>query len=87
MENKSPGPDSIEITSHCLLRYYVALSMEAARLDHCHSRADEELNKISGRMYSPRQWLRILEPYYQKRFCPTSLAEPNAFPESTHHNP
>jgi hypothetical protein len=65
-------PDSIEITSHCLLRYYVALSLEAARIDHYCQRADRELNLRTRRIYSAKQWLKILEPYYQKRFAPTN---------------
>lgn len=75
-------PNSIEISSRCLLRYYIALSMEAARLDHCQARADKELNKISGRMYSAKQWLAIIEPYYLERFCKTGLSPLQAAPPS-----
>ena len=68
-------PDAIEITSHCLLRYYVALSLEAARIDHCCDRADRELNLRTRRIYTAKQWLVILEPYYQKRFAPSDQGE------------
>lgn len=68
----SAGPvkEFIEITAHCLLRYYVALSLEAARIDHSHQRADRELNLKAGRVYTAKQWLDILEPYYTRRFSP-----------------
>lgn len=72
--SESP-PDFIEITSHCLLRYYVALSLETARIDHCCQRADRELNLKARRIYSAKQWLEILEPHYQKRFAPTNQGE------------
>lgn len=78
----SESPDFIEITSHCLLRYYVALSLEAARIDHCCQRADRELNLKARRIYSAKQWLEILEPHYQKRFSPGRHPS-NPTPEST----
>lgn len=67
-------PDQIEITSHCLLRYWVALALEAGGVRHGYPSATRELNAISGRTLTSRQWLAILEPHYLQRFSPSDLS-------------
>ena len=63
-------PESIEITSHCLLRLTTALALEAAGLPHGFPLAALELNQQSGRTLCAQQWLQILEPAYLQRFSP-----------------
>lgn len=65
------SPDSLEITSHCLLRYCVALALEAAGRDHGFQSATEELNGTTGRRLTAQQWLAILEPAYLQQFAPS----------------
>lgn len=63
-------PESIEITSHCLLRLCTALALEAEGLAHGFPLATLELNQQSGRSFTATQWLQILEPAYVRRFSP-----------------
>ena len=62
--------ESLELTSHCLLRLCTALAIEVAGLPHGFPPAALELNERTGRDYSARQWLQILEPTYVQRFSP-----------------
>jgi hypothetical protein len=64
-------PDTLTLTAHCLLRLYVALSMEAACLDHGQASATAELNALTQRQLQARQWLELLEPHYLGRFSPS----------------
>lgn len=63
-------PESLELTSHCLLRLCTALAIEAADLPHGFPSATLELNQRSGRNLTAEQWLRILEPSYVRIFSP-----------------
>jgi len=63
-------PDSLKITSHCLLRLCTALALEAEGLAHGFPLATLELNQQSGRDFTAKQWLQILEPFYVQRFSP-----------------
>jgi hypothetical protein len=63
-------PESVEITSHCLLRLTTALALEAAGLPHGFPLAAQELNERTSRNFSAREWLEVLEPAYLKRFSP-----------------
>ena len=60
----------MELTTHCLLRLCMALALEAGGIDHGHGSAQTELNRRTGRHYTARHWLTILEPYYLARFAP-----------------
>lgn len=64
-------PDTLTITAHCLLRYTIGLSLEAAFLDHGEACVTDELNQLSGRQLDAAAWLKIIEPYYLERFAPT----------------
>jgi len=64
-------PEQLEITSHCLLRYCIALALEAAGRDHGFGSAVAELNTLSGRVLTAQQWLVILEPAYLQQFAPS----------------
>lgn len=63
-------PESLELTSHCLLRLCTALAIEVAGMPHGFPSAALELNERTSRDYSARQWLQILEPTYVQRFSP-----------------
>lgn len=63
-------PESLELTSHCLLRLCTTLALEAAGLAHGLPLATLELNERTGRNLSAKQWLQILEPAYVRIFSP-----------------
>ena len=46
-----------------LLRLCITLALEAGGIDHGHGSAQGELNRRTGRRYTARHWLTILEPY------------------------
>lgn len=62
--------DSLQLTSHCLLRLVTALMLEAEGIDHGHSCAASELNQRTGQHHSAAAWLVLLTPAYRQRFCP-----------------
>lgn len=64
----------MELTSHCLLRLCMALALEAGGIDHGHGSAAAELNRRTGRCYTARHWLTILEPHYLERFSPAEAS-------------
>jgi hypothetical protein len=62
--------NELQLTAHCLLRLATALMLESTNVPHGQSRATDELNALTGRRLSSREWLALLEPHYRKRFCP-----------------
>jgi hypothetical protein len=73
-------PDSLEISSHCLLRLTTSLMLEAQGVPHCQPLAVDELNSATGRRLGAREWLAILEPYYRQRFMPGEHSTPLCSP-------
>lgn len=74
--------DQLQLSGHCLLRLTTALLLEEGGIAIGHGpRAATELNARSGRAYSQRQWIAILEPAYRQRFLfgdPSPLVPPSA---------
>lgn len=68
--------DELQISSRCLLRFVTALALEAAGIDHGCQSAVSELNTLTGRQHTAREWLAVLEPVYNRRFSPTGAAAP-----------
>lgn len=74
-----PEPaDSIELTTHCLLRLVTALAIEAADIPHLQGSATEELNQRSGRQFTAEQWLAILDPAWVRQFEGGGRAPPSS---------
>jgi hypothetical protein len=78
-------PDEIQITAHCLLRLSTALLLEVGGIDHGHSCATDELNRLSGRSLPPKEWLLLLQPLYCARFCPTADSVVHDTPSTLTH--
>jgi hypothetical protein len=62
--------ESLAITAHDLLRMVTALLFEVRGVPHKHDSVTAELNQLTGRHWTARDWLAILEPSYRRRFMP-----------------